>query len=132
MVPFGCADQGAARGSASALCILINHLSPASAEKNERILAGVEARGGGFVWDAEVFAVTLMDVAITDAEAKALAGLVGVQQIAMDCSKTSLATLCEIAAIPGLQSLMLCNPTLGEDEMKLLSSVGAEVDVVEK
>ncbi len=111
---------------------MTNHLSPASAEKNERILARVEALGGGFVWDAEVFAVTLMDVAIIDAEAKALAGLVGVQQIAINCSKTSLATLCEIAAIPGLQSLVLCNPTLEEDEVKLLSAVGAEVQVVEE
>ena len=107
---------------------MTNQLSPASIEKNERILARMEELGGGFVWDAEVFAVTLMDVAIIDTEAKALAGLVGVQQIAMDCSKTSLATLCEIAAIPGLQSLVLCNATLKEDEVTLLSAVGAEVD----
>ena len=73
-----------------------------------------------------------MEIAITDTEARALAGLIGVQQIAMDCSKTSLRTLCEIAAIPGLQSLVLCNPTLNEDELKLLSAAGAEVEVVEE
>lgn len=106
------------------------HLSPASAEKNERILAQVETLGGGYVWDAEVFTVTLMNVAINDAEATALMSLVGIEQIAMDCSKVSFATLRAIAGIPGLRSLVLCNPALEETELKELAAIGAKVLVL--
>ena len=107
-----------------------NPLSPATAARNERILDRVEELGGGFVWDAEVFAVNLAEVAITDAQARALVELVGVDQVAIDCSRTSITTLQEIAAIPGLQSLVLCNPALARGELELLRVIGPRVDVV--
>lgn len=92
----------------------------------------MEELGGGSVWDAEVFAVTLMDVAVADAEARNLVGLVGVGQIAMDCSRISIATLQEIAAIPGLKSLVLCNQGLEPGELELLGAIGPAVEVVSK
>ena len=105
-------------------------ISQAAAEKNEGILARVEELGGGYVWDAEVFAVTLMDVATPDAEARELVGLVGVSQIAMNASHVSIETLAKIAAIPGLQSLVLCNPTCDPYQLESLRSMGPDVEVV--
>lgn len=105
-------------------------LHPAQAEKNEAILARVEVLGGGSVWDAEVFAVTLMDVVVTDGDAIQLAGLVGVQQIALDCSRLSIGTLRSIAAIPGLQSLVLCKPVFSAADLDGLQALGPDVQVV--
>jgi hypothetical protein len=105
-------------------------ISQAAAEKNEGILARVEELGGGYVWDAEVFAVTLMDVAIPDVEARELVGLAGVSQIAMNASHVSTDTLAKIAAIPGLRSLVLCNPTGDPCQMESLRSIGPAVEVV--
>jgi hypothetical protein len=47
--------------------------SPGASARNERILAWVESLvGGGPVWEAEVFAITLMDLAAPEAEVTAL------------------------------------------------------------
>lgn len=105
-------------------------LSAAAAKKNEHILARVEELGGGYVWDAELFAVTLIDVAIVDVEARNLVELVGVAQIAIDCSKMSIDTLREIAAIPRLQSLVLYNSPYGPGLIKMLQALGPDVEVV--
>ena len=107
-----------------------HQLHHAESERNEIILARVEELGGGSVWDADVFAVTLMDVAVTDSDAMSLAGLVGIQQIALDCSRLSISTLRSIAAIRGLQSLVLCNPVFAAEDLLALQAVGPEVQVV--
>mgnify|MGYP000916614372 CR=1 FL=1 len=109
-----------------------NHITPIEAERNEAILARVEELGGGYVWDAEVFAVTCMDVPIADDDAMALTGLTGIQQIALDCSRVSVDALKKIAGIGGLQSLVVCNPTFNASDFQLLQAVGPEVQVVEK
>lgn len=109
-----------------------NHITPIDAARNETILTRVEALGGGYVWDAEVFAVTCMDVAIADADAMTLTGLTGAQQIALDCSRLSFSALKSIAAIDGLQSLVICNPAFNADDLQLLEAVGPEIQVVEK
>lgn len=109
-----------------------NHITPVDAERNEAILARVEELGGGYVWDAEVFAVTCMEVAIADVDAMALAGLTGVQQIALDCSRVSVDVLKQIAAINGLQSLVVCTPVFNADDLQLLEAVGPEIQVVEE
>lgn len=106
-------------------------LHPGEAARNEAVLARVEELGGGYVWDAEVFAVTLMGVAVADVDARPLADLVGVQQIALDGSRVSLGTLQKIAMIPGLRSLVLCNPTLDAQGLRSLQGLGPEVQVVE-
>ena len=47
-------------------------MNPEVAQKNAKILAQVESYGGGYVWEREIFAVTLMDVAVADSEAAIL------------------------------------------------------------
>lgn len=93
-------------------------------------MARVEELGGGCLWDADVFAVTLMDVAIADTDALPLAGLVGVQQVALDCSQLHAPTLQKIALVPGLQSLVLCKHGLSASELERLQSLGPQVEVV--
>jgi hypothetical protein len=106
-------------------------MKPEAAQENERILAQVESCGGGYVWEPEIFAVTLMDVAVADAEAAPLSGLTGVQQIALNASRLSFPTLQKIAGIPGLQSLVLSGITLGQEQHSMLESCGPRVEVVE-
>jgi hypothetical protein len=106
-------------------------IPPIEAKRNEAILARVEGLGGGYVWDAQVFAVICMDHAIADADAMALAGLTGVQQIALDASRVSVDALKKIAAIQGLQSLLVSKPAFSADELQMLRAVGPDVQVIE-
>lgn len=94
---------------------------------NQRILDSVEALGGGYVWDTEVFAVTLMDVAVDDDKAIALCGLRGVQQIALDASRLSVATITALAGIQGLQSLALSGRKLTDNQRNEFDRFGPEI-----
>jgi hypothetical protein len=105
-------------------------MSPEAAQTNERILAQVEDYGGGYVWESEIFAVTLIDVALQDDEAASLCGLTGVEQIALNASRLAFATIQSIASIPGLQSLVLSGVTLTVEQQALLESLGPKVKVV--
>jgi hypothetical protein len=107
-------------------------ISDAAAESNELLLAQVEGLGGGYCWDAEIFAVTLMDVSVSDQDAKILCGLVGVQQVALNASQLSFSALDEIARIPGLQSLVLNVPAISEQEIEALGRFVPEVLVVDE
>ena len=53
-------------------------------DNNDAILDWVEKVGGGYVWEAEIFAINLLDVALTDKEARNLCKLSGIQQIALN------------------------------------------------
>ena len=99
-------------------------------EKHERILAKVEAAGGGYVWDAEVFAVTLMDVAPNDELAESLCALEGVQQIAINSSRLAFDTIKSLAQIPNLHSLVLNHAALTNDEIALIASLVSELILV--
>ena len=105
-------------------------MSPEDAQANERILAQVEIYGGGYVWESETFAVTLVDVAIEDQQAASLYGLIGVEQIALNAARLAFATIQNIAAIPGLQSLVLSGATLTKDQQALLERLGPKVEVI--
>jgi hypothetical protein len=102
-------------------------ISVTATENNERLLAKVEDLGGGYCWDAEVFAVTLIDVAIVDADASIICGLFGVQQMALNASKLSFPALERIAQISGLQSLVLNAPVVSESELDSLKRFVPEV-----
>jgi hypothetical protein len=99
-------------------------------ENNERILAEVEAAGGGCVWDAEVFAITLMDVVPNDELAGSLCALVGIQQIAINASRLTFDTLRRLSQIQGLDSLVLNHAVLTNDETTLLASSVPELILV--
>jgi hypothetical protein len=103
-----------------------------AAQDNERILALVESYGGGYVWEPEFFGVILIDVGIADAEAAKLCGLTGVQQIAIDASRLSFATLQKIASIPRLKSLVLKGITLSRKQRALLAGCGPKVEFAKK
>ncbi len=99
-------------------------------EENERILAEVKAAGGGYVWDAEIFAVTLMDVVPNDELAQSLCALVGVQQIAVNASCLAFETVRNLAQIPDLDSLVLNHAALTNDEAALIASLVPELILV--
>lgn len=102
-------------------------MTPEEFQTNVSILDSVDALGGGYVWDAEIFAVTLMEVSVEDDDARMLCGLTGVQQIALDASQLSMTALAALAGIPGLQSLVLSRRTLTEDERRKLERAGLEI-----
>ena len=105
-------------------------MTPEIVAANEGILAAVERLGGGYVWEAEIFAVTLIDVPVTDQQAAALAQLVGVQQIALNASRLSSLALHRVARIRGLKSLVLSDLRIAEAELSELKRVGPEIRVV--
>lgn len=97
---------------------------------NEEILAQVEALGGGYVWDAEVFAVTLFDIPAEGSDVLALVGLRGVQQIALNASKLSFSAIKSISHIPDLKSLVLCRHSLSVEQIDMLRDSGPEIEIV--
>lgn len=99
---------------------------------NEVILAAVEAEGGGYVWDAECFAVTLMENLPSEALLQSLNDLKGVQQIAIEASTLKFDALMRLASIPGLQSLVLNHSGLSDKDAERLASVGPEIVHVEE
>ncbi len=105
-------------------------MSPEAVAANEVILTRVEEIGGGFVWESEIFAVSLMDVAVSHAEASKLCGLSGVQQIALNASLLSLPALRALASITGLESLVLTSPSVATSELAALESIGPRIEVV--
>ena len=105
-------------------------MSPEAAQANERILAQLEGYGGGYVWESEIFAVMLIDVAIQDQQAASLCGLTGVEQIALNASRLAFTTVQSIASIPGLQSLVLSGMILTEGQRVLLDRLGPKVEVI--
>jgi hypothetical protein len=82
------------------------------------------------VWDAEVFAVSLMDVVPDDQLAQSLCGLIGVQQIALEASRLAPNTLIRPAKIHGLTSLVLNHADLTDNEIASLGLAGLEIILV--
>ncbi|MBR7745861.1 hypothetical protein [Undibacterium baiyunense] len=107
-------------------------VATSTTENNERLLAKIEDLGGGYCWDAENFAVTLMNVTVEDADAAILCELVGVQQIALDASLLSFLALERIAQIPGLQSLILNVSKVSASELDVLKRFVPEVLAVDE
>jgi hypothetical protein len=85
---------------------------------------------GGYVGNTEVFAATLMGVAIADADVAAFAGLSGVQQIALGGTHASFASLQALARIPGLASLVLCNSPISDSELHALEAAGPAIGLI--
>lgn len=81
---------------------------------NQEILDKVEELGGGYVWDAEVFAIVLLDCELDDADASILLGLQGIQQIAINAKRLSAEMIKKLARISGIESLVLGNYVLSD------------------
>ncbi|MEM6989527.1 MAG: hypothetical protein AAF721_03490 [Myxococcota bacterium] len=99
-------------------------------DDNDVLLDWVEEIGGGYVWEDDVKAVTLMETAIDAAQARKLGRLRGVGQLALDAERLSVDALRGLAAIEGLASLVLRNAALSSDEVAGLAALGPEVEVV--
>ncbi|WP_411881681.1 hypothetical protein [Polaromonas sp. YR568] len=95
--------------------------------RNQEILDQVEGLGGAYVWDAEIFTVAFMNGTIADDTALLLTQLTGVQQIALTPSGLTFPVLHAIASVPGLESLVLFNSALDENQLKCLRLVVSEV-----
>ena len=100
-------------------------------EINDPILNWVEERGGGYVWEPEVFAVTILEASFDDDDAKRLSRLVGVQQIAVDASNMTLAGLKILASIPGISSLVIRSDNLTPGDIEILRTACPEVLKIE-
>jgi len=98
--------------------------------KNEAILDRVDALGGGSVWEPEIFAVTLYDVPISDADIAPLTGLRGVQQIALNAKNLSFSAVEAVACIPDLESLVLLQPSFSREQLSALRAIGPDIEVV--
>jgi hypothetical protein len=97
-------------------------------QSNEAILANVEAHGGVYVWEPEIFTVAFMsNIVITDADVLPLVDLRGVQQIALNATQLSLPAVAKVAGTLGLQSLVLFNCSYSEPELASLRAIGPEV-----
>ena len=105
-------------------------ISEQAATLNEKILGRIESIGGGYVWDAEVFAVTLIDIAVTDDDVVDLPSLCGVQQIAMNASNLSFSAVLAAARTTGLKSLVLSHASLSSQQLRELQACVPEVVLV--
>lgn len=97
---------------------------------NDPILNWVEERGGGYVWEPEAFAVTLLDTSIDDDDADRLSRLIGVKQIAVDASRISLDGLRKLAGIPGILSLVIRKDGLTEHDIEQLRTSCQDVQLI--
>jgi hypothetical protein len=97
---------------------------------NDPILDWVEERGGGYVWEPEIFSVTLLDASIDDEDADRLSRLVGVKQIAVDASRISLDGLRKLAGIPGIASLVISKGGLTEHDIEQLRTTCQDVQLI--
>ena len=100
---------------------------------NQKILDRVEELGGGYVWDAEVFAIILLDCELDDKDASVLLGLQGIQQIAINAGRLSAETIRKLAGISGIESLVLGNYVLsGSFIEEIRVEKGIELIVLEE
>ena len=97
---------------------------------NESILVHVESLGGGYVWDAEVFAVSLLDVAVSEVEVDSLYQLQGMQQLAINAEVLSFNAIVRMAKIPKLESLVLANHNLSLRQVEDLKSYGPNIELI--
>jgi hypothetical protein len=109
---------------------LTTELSNTAIKENEVIPAHIEALGGGYVWEPEMFVVTLIDIPASDAQVSVVSHLRGVEQVALNCSKLSFAIIESIARIPSLRSLVLRQSALIPGQLLALHDLVPEVLLV--
>lgn len=101
-------------------------------KSNQEILDHVEALNGGYVWEREIFAISLLNASIRDADAAVLQDLRGVQQIALDATHLSASALEGIARIPDLESLVLFGSRLSDQQLSALERIGPEIVLIDE
>lgn len=96
----------------------------------DEIVEWVEDVGGDYVWEDDLFAITLLDVAIDAGGVGRLLELDALDQLAVDASRLQMAELRKLAAMKGLGSLVVAGRVLSETERSELALLGPEVDQV--
>ena len=98
---------------------------------NEPILDWVEKRGGGYLWEPEVFVVPVLDAYFDDTDVERLSQLVGVQQIVVDASRMSVEGLKKLASISGISSLVARAGNLTAGDVEQLQATCPDVQIIE-
>ncbi|MDF1739172.1 MAG: hypothetical protein P1U86_08430 [Verrucomicrobiales bacterium] len=97
---------------------------------DERILNWIEEIGGGYVWDADVAAINLLEVDLCDDDATRLRELDGIQQVAINAHGLSSSVIRSLAEIPGLSSLVLSNAVLEPEFLLELEAIGPRIELI--
>lgn len=97
---------------------------------NESTLAHIESLGGGYVWDADVFVVTLLDITVSVDAVDSLCKLQGMQQLALNVELLSFKEIVRMAKIPKLESLVLANHNLSLAQVEDLKSYGPNIELI--
>lgn len=97
---------------------------------NDEVLAWVQMVGGDYVWEDDLFAITLLDVTIDASGVERLLRVEGLDQLAIDVSRIEDAELRRLAQLPGLGSLVLSGRSLSESDLAALRALGPDVDLV--
>jgi hypothetical protein len=97
---------------------------------NEAILELVDRLGGGYVWEDDIFAVTLEHVPVSELDARRLCNLVGVKQIAINARCLDFPTIEKLSIIHGLESLVLFECSLSDEQVHHLRRVNPRVEIV--
>jgi hypothetical protein len=98
-------------------------------DKNQEILDWIESLGGGYVWEDEIFTIILEGCILTPDEARTIAGLAGVQQIAILGAKTEMSALLPIVRVESLQSLVLSKSLYSEEEIGNLKATRPDLEI---
>lgn len=85
---------------------------------NSPLLKEIERRGGGYVWEDDIFAVHLMDVSLQPDDVPLLTGLIGVKEIYVDAANMGLPEMKAFASIPGLEHLGIARWVPGDGEFE--------------
>lgn len=100
------------------------------ATRNEEVLAWVETLGGDYVWEDDLFAITLLDVPIEPSQVDRLLAVEGLDQLTLDASRLRSTDLRRLAGMAGLGSLVVAGRALTANEVADLRDQGPEVDLV--
>lgn len=89
---------------------------------NTALLEEIERRGGGYVWEQEVFAVQCIDKPLDTAMVDLISGLRGVREVYVDASEIGFAGTILLAKIAGLAHLGIARWTPSATEWNLIST----------
>ena len=104
---------------------------PRTFETNDTILAWVESVGGGYVWEPEIFAVSLLGTNLQGEGYYKLFGLKGVDQLAIEARTLQFYALERLSRIPGLKSLVINGSSLQQNDLKTLNANGVKTELID-
>jgi hypothetical protein len=101
-------------------------------ESLDTLLAKVESLEGNYIWESETKVISFLDVQIEDETLAFLRRLSGAQQIVLNAANLSAPALRDLAALPGLKSLVLLQSRLSSEDLGELRDIGPEVKLIDE